>query len=118
MDSCSSHEILVTAPVPFGTNCFFLTSWDLLSRAKEKDIGFRPQILVVSYDITKHIQIEIATSIKLSEFQAFIQAKVKTRLESTGASPGISNLDFDLWTLDFFYGLRMTQDYQLNLSLS
>ena len=23
------------------------------------------------------------------------------------------NLDFDLWTFDFFYGLRMTQDYQL-----
>ena len=29
----------------------------------------------------------------------------KTRLESTGTSPGILNLDFDLWTLDFFYGL-------------
>ena len=31
------------------------------------------------------------------------------------------NLDFgalDLWTLDFFYGLRMTQDYQLDHSLS
>ena len=28
------------------------------------------------------------------------------------------DLDFGLWTLDFFYGLRMTQDNQLDLSLS
>mgnify|MGYP007048719944 CR=1 FL=1 len=41
-----------------------------------------------------------------------------TRLESTGTSPGIWNLDFGLWTLDFFYGLRMTQDYQQDLFLS
>ena len=27
----------------------------------------------------------------------------ETRLESTGTSPEIWNLDFDLWTLDFFY---------------
>ena len=33
-------------------------------------------------------------------------------------SPGIWNLDFGLWTLDFFYGLRMTQGYQLDHSLS
>ena len=26
-------------------------------------------------------------------------------------------LDFGLWTLDFFYGLRMTQGYQLDHSL-
>ena len=31
----------------------------------------------------------------------------------------ICNLDFGfLWTLDFFYGLRMTQGYQLDHSLS
>ena len=41
-----------------------------------------------------------------------------TRLESTGTSPGIWNLDFELWTLDFFYELRMTQGYQLDHSLS
>ena len=34
----------------------------------------------------------------------------QTRLEST--------LDFGLWTLDFFYRLRMTQGYQLGHSLS
>ena len=28
------------------------------------------------------------------------------------------NLDFGLWTLDFFYGLRMTQGCQLDHSLS
>ena len=28
------------------------------------------------------------------------------------------NLDFGLWTLDFFYGLRMTQGYQVEHSLS
>ena len=33
----------------------------------------------------------------------------RTRLESTGTSPGIWNLDCNLWTLDFFYELRMTQ---------
>ena len=41
-----------------------------------------------------------------------------TRLESTGTSPGICNLDFGLWILDFFYGLRMTQGYQLDHSIS
>ena len=29
-----------------------------------------------------------------------------------------SNLDLGLWTLDCFYGLRMTQGYQLDHSLS
>ena len=28
------------------------------------------------------------------------------------------NLDFGLWSLDFFYGLRMTKGYQLDHSLS
>ena len=40
--------------------------------------------------------------------------EVKTRLELTGTSPGIWNLDFVLWTLDFFYGLRRTQVSQLD----
>ena len=44
--------------------------------------------------------------------------KRETRLESTWTSPGIWNLDFNLWTLDFFYELRMTQGYQLDHSLS
>ena len=47
-----------------------------------------------------------------------IKEKKETRLESTGTSSGIRNLDFGLWTLDFFYGLRMTQSYQLNHPLS
>ena len=46
------------------------------------------------------------------------ESKQNTRLESTGTSPGIWNLDFELWTLDFFYELRMTQGYQLDHSLS
>ena len=33
-----------------------------------------------------------------------ILKKILTRLESTGTSPGIWTLDFDLWTLDLFYG--------------
>ena len=36
----------------------------------------------------------------------------ETRLESTGTSPGIWNLEFGLWTLDFFDWLRMTPGYQ------
>ena len=43
---------------------------------------------------------------------------MKTRLESTGTSPGIWNMHSGLWTLDFFYGMRMTQGYQLDHSLS
>ena len=41
----------------------------------------------------------------------------KPELDSRGTSPGIRNLDFGLLTLDFFYGLRMTQGYQLDHSL-
>ena len=41
-----------------------------------------------------------------------------SRLETTVTSPGIWTLDFLSWTLDFFYGLRMTQCYQLDHSLS
>ena len=39
-------------------------------------------------------------------------------LDSTGTSPEIPNMDFGLWTFDFFYGLGMNQDYQLDHSLS
>ena len=41
----------------------------------------------------------------------------KPELDSRGTSQGIRNLDFGLLTLDFFYGLRMTQGYQLDHSL-
>ena len=41
----------------------------------------------------------------------------KPELDSRGTSPGIRNLGFGLLTLDFFYGLRMTQGYQLDHSL-
>ena len=44
--------------------------------------------------------------------------KIKPELHSTGTSPDIWNWDLGLWTLDFFYVLRMTQGYQLNHSLS
>ena len=47
-----------------------------------------------------------------------IRLYIWTRLESTGTSPGIWNLVLGLWTLDFFYGLWMTQGYQLDQSLS
>ena len=56
-----------------------------------------------------------------SDYHHIIRVKI-TRLESTGTSPGIWNLELGFWTLDFFYGLRMTQGYQLfpffTLSLS
>ena len=52
----------------------------------------------------------------------FIQSNNKlliviTRLELTGTSPGIWNLDFGLRTLDILSGLRMTQGYKLDYSL-
>ena len=44
--------------------------------------------------------------------------QIESRLESTGTSPEIRNLNVGFWTLDFFYGLWMTQGYQLDHSLS
>ena len=52
----------------------------------------------------------------LGPIMCIVMFRENTRLESTGTSPGIWNLDFVLWTVDFFHGLRMTQDYQLDIS--
>ena len=42
---------------------------------------------------------------------------VTTRLESTGISQGIWTLVYGLWTSSLFYGLMMTQGYQVDHSL-
>ena len=80
------------------------------------DPSFRltaPNVQIVDTDL-----IAFLDSPDIKNFGEWGSIKKETRLESTGTSPGIWNLDFDLWTLDFFYELRMTQGYQLDHSLS
>ena len=62
--------------------------------------------------------ISLISNIAMELLDTRLEQNVKTRLELTGTSPGILNLHFVLLSLDFFYGLRMTQGYQLDHSLS
>ena len=62
--------------------------------------GFGYRILKLNFNASENIELFFKIHKQIN----------KTRLESTGTIPGIWNLEFGLWTLDFFYGLRTEDD--------